>query len=285
MTTKPVYLSPFETIVGVGWGGVKRIVVLNILSTCGVSASGAPPSGPDVTVTLTVRTTSGEAIHHTLKLARPTGTPPAPPITEAITSEMLAYYAIWSFPPYVDIGAVTESTGGGFYFITPQGGVFNDFVSQPYSSVAAAEAYLEGQKVIHPEYIGETFIIDFFPPFDNFAGATSTFNAMVFVNLDAFDPLPSGTKEIDFAVSCVGDSFSGKFEILAILQRDVVANLDVTADAHDVLTGLGSFPVSVYDYKIATGFFVPESPQAGTIVWHPDDTLTGPPSIGGGGGG
>ena len=279
-----VYLSPFEEIVGVSWGGgAKRVLAILIHATVGATNSGSPPSLA-FEATVTIKTKGGDVANNKIVIAR-TGAPgPAPPIFQFINSDILAYYAMWTYDPYILTGTVNESTGGNFWYINTDGtfGTFPDFVPSPYATLADAEAYLDAQKTIHPEYVGKTFIISYLNPFDNFS-QNSEWRALAFINLDAFAKDGFGQYFIDFSMKATGDNIAGSARFDAQLVKGDPATMNFEADAQNN-PSFTAPAVAFYDYN-AAGIVDGTTTFGGTLVVHTaDDTLTGPASPSGGGG-
>jgi hypothetical protein len=289
MTTKPVYLSPFETIVGVGWrrsGAVALFLIeFNMNAT---NTNGASPQ-LDIAMDFEIKDDSASIFAEQTKVRRAGGS--TPPIGNTITADMLANYAIWSLPPYVFAGDVVHSTGGGFYFITTNFATFPDFVFSPYSSVAAADAYLQEQLALHPEYAGGTGTIQFLPPFDH-TSQDKIWRAAVFVNLSAYALKTDKSLDLTMTYHMSGEGTpSGQFNILGLYfdpGLGLVTTIDPTLNWHSGL-GFSGPPLAGYSYheqgdwsNLTTGVTINVSADFNIGTAPP--SITGPASPGGGGG-
>jgi len=276
----PWRLDPHQNIVNVGWGGGPHILAIVASGLYFADQEGSPPVS-DYSVGITLDTFGGGFVtHEILKsqflLARAGAAPPEPPIEQEVTDEMLAYYAAWAYVPY-ELNEVFHSSGGGYYFITPSGGVFPDFVASPYASEGDAQAYLDAQAIIHPEYAGMTFGITLFPSFDTYS-QEHRWKQITLINLASFPRDAQGRTLIDFAgdgsnVHLVLDFrlCSGSFPFFP-------------ADAENDPIG-SPFPNQVASYVFDKGGGFADPVSGTVIVKTSPPAITGPASVGGGGGG
>lgn len=291
----PFREDPFwSKIVNVHWSSGAPVLVLWIEWSLNVATiDGSTPS-----INVEFQVSPGPGSDHpdvyadqvAVRRAGALGAPPA--ISGLITPEELAYYAMWSLPPYVSRSAISESTGGGYYYITTNFATFPDFVFSPYSSVAAADAYLAEQLSLHPEYAGGTGTINFFPPFDH-KSQDGLFRSLLFINLQAYPKKTDGSLDIElhYILSGNGDP-SGKFTLDGFLWVQG-SGVEVTIDPSLALNTLGFSNIfdAFYNYHEGPGSYSHLSP-GGTVdvsamlnVTTVPPAITGPASPGGGGGG
>jgi hypothetical protein len=268
-----VALDPFQNIVNVGWGSTKVVAIyLRANITDSVGGSTLPDS--TYSVDLSIGTSGGEILKGSrLVITRPGAITLPPPITQVVTPEMLQYYAVWSYPPFFFDGPVDHTSTPAFYFISTDGGTFPDFVFSPYDSVEAAQAYLDAQAIIHPEYNGQLFIINLQPASET-TTRTRRWAALSFVNIAAFSP---ATGVLDFTLA--GNGSDVDLNIAVALYRGT--GFDFTADNQNT-PNFNAPLIASYSYHADADHLATVSLAIRADPRVP--SVTGPPSPGGGGG-
>jgi hypothetical protein len=268
-----IALDPFQTIVGVGWGGDKTIVAIHVSAEITDDVNGPLPDST-YSVILSIGTSGGDILKGSpLVIARPGSIILPPPIDQVVTPAMLQHYAIWSYPPFFFDGPVDHQTVPAFYYISTDVATFPDFVFSPYDSVAAAQAYISAQALIHPEYVGQLFIINLQPGYE-INRRTRRWGALTFINLAAF---PSATGVLDFTLA--GHGSDVLLEIAVGLYRGT--DFDFTADAENA-PNFDAQRIASYSYRARPGFSATVSLAIRADPRVP--SVTGPASPGGGGG-
>lgn len=267
-------IGPFQRIVNVGWGGAPRILALMLDLEIGASSSVGPPT-INFDFNISIGGVGGEILRQQLIINRSPVFGQPPPISQIVTPAMLAYYKIWAYEPFEESDPINHETGGGFWFITTDIAVFPDFVPSPYASALAAQTYLDEQAIIHPEYAGQLFFINFQPPFESFTTA-KRYRQITFINLGAFTKNIHGNIEIDFSSELTPSNGDLEFNLRAGLYRGSLLNFLADDENHDFF---GQNPDAGYEYDGTE-----DVPIEGTLVVHPEDppSVTGPESPGGG---